>query len=242
MNITIRNCEANNNYGHGVQAWINSGDARNISILVENVHVRGGPGCWHAANPPGTEWSSKAGGFVFGRVHPPGGSLVIRDSTCRDTPLYGIYVWDLYGSGMRVTFSNVTLINTANQPELLSPYSNQAAFSALPNAPVGLDYLGEVESGLALYDVVVHDALRRAWMQVNSHWAPGAIVGNVRVIKKVIQPMPSCWVNSSAPLTNLSVECDIVATDRIPPLRGLLAPRRAPTSSITGRSGPPWGG
>jgi hypothetical protein len=72
-------------------------------------------------------------------------------------------------------------------------------------------YLGEIETGLALLNVTIYDALRRAFMQVNTQWNPDSIVGNIRVIKKVIQPMPSCFVNgSSAPLTNLSVECDVV--------------------------------
>eukprot|EP01051_Picozoa_sp_SAG22_P018001 SAG22_NODE_2915_length_2107_cov_2.435757_1_plen_544_part_10 len=224
INITIRNSTAVNNYGHGLQAWINSGDFKNISILVEDFHVRGGPGGWwrhsgfpSGSRPPGKhpvpptnrtdfEWSPVAGGFVFGRIHPPGGSFVIRDSTVQDTPLYGIYVWDLYpGPGTRLTFSNVSLKNSAMQPQLLSPYSNQAGFSALPNAPVGLDYLGEEETGLALYNVTVHDSLHRAWMQVNSHWLPDCIVGNVAVVKAASQP--ACWINSSSVLTNLSVKC-----------------------------------
>jgi hypothetical protein len=250
VNITIRNSFAKNNYGHGLQAWINSGDARNISIIVENYHISGGPGppgcpAWlrdHTTCPPSDDcklWpvlladgqSPQSGGFVFGRVHPPGGSLVIRDSSVRDTPLYGIYAWDIYGAdGFRVKFSNVTLTDVASHPELLSPYSNQAGFSALPNAPVGLDYLGEVETGIVLENVSVFDALRRPWMQVNSHWAPASIVGSVTVVKKVIQPMPSCWVNSSAgaidfALVNLTIECDVISVglksddDSTPPQR-----------------------
>lgn len=78
-------------------------------------------------------------------------------------------------------------------------------------APIGLDSLATYgNSGLVLTNVTVHDALRRPFLQANRKWGPAAVSGTVRVIKKVMQPMPGCTINSSLPFTNLSVDCQIV--------------------------------
>ena len=90
-NITIRDCFAVNNTGHGLQSYLVSGEAHAVSILVERYHVIGAgattPGrmpCWGA--PSRCASDTYGGGFFFGRLHPPGGSIVIRDSTVMNTP------------------------------------------------------------------------------------------------------------------------------------------------------------
>ena len=40
-NVTIRDCFAVNNTGHGLQSWLNSGEANNVSVLIERYHVIG---------------------------------------------------------------------------------------------------------------------------------------------------------------------------------------------------------
>lgn len=77
VNITIRDCLAVNNSGHGLQSWMNSGNAMVVEVLVERYHVMG-------------SGSKTGGGFVFGRLHPDaGGSIVIQDSTATDTSFDG---------------------------------------------------------------------------------------------------------------------------------------------------------
>lgn len=169
QNITIRDCYAVNNSGHGLQSWLNSGQARELSVLVERYHVIGpGPGSWQG---------DIAGGFVFGRMHPDaGGSIVIRDSTAVNTPFDGIYVWDEieFDDGpsqppFNLVFDNVSLTNTATAIGALSIYTNQPGFAPQLYAPIGLDSLATYgNSGLIFNNVVVRDALRRPFMQVRA--------------------------------------------------------------------------
>ena len=82
--MTIRDSAAHNNTGHGLQSWLNCGEARNISILVERFRITGAGSLMLGGKP-------RSGGFVFGRIHPPtGSSIVIRDSTVEHTQLFGI--------------------------------------------------------------------------------------------------------------------------------------------------------
>jgi|EP01043_Picozoa_sp_COSAG02_P002946 hypothetical protein len=212
-NITIRDCHAVNNTGHGLQSWLNSGDAHNISVLIERYYVVGS-----SAHP-------HSGGFVFGRLHPPGGSIIVRDSTVTNTAFDGIYVWDELlandasptnrcepGCDFHLIFSNVTLHDTATAVGELSPYSNQPGFTPQLYAPIGLDSLaGYGDSGLELNDITVHDALRRPFLQANPKWGGRSVTGALVVVKKVIQPMPGCDINASQPFFNLTVHCDIIS-------------------------------
>jgi hypothetical protein len=201
VNITIRDCNAVNNSGHGLQAWLNSGNAMSISVVVERYHVVGG----------GSR-SQNSGGFVFGRLHPPGGSIVIRDSSATDTPFDGVYVWDEIArnngpaqSPFHLVFDNVTLTNTATAVGALAEYTNQPGWASQLFAPIGLDSLATYgSSGLVLTNVTVHDSFRRAFLQANPKWnGQSAVSGTVRVFS----PMPGCAINSTLPLANLTVEC-----------------------------------
>ena len=212
-NITIRDCYAVNNTGHGLQSWLNSGETHNSSVLIERYHVIGS-----SAHP-------HSGGFVFGRLHPPGGSIVVRDSTVTNTAFDGIYVWDELlandasptnrcepGCDFHLIFSNVTLTDTATAVGELSFYTNQAGFTPQLYAPIGLDSLaGYGDSGLELNGVTVHDAPRRPFLQANPKWGAQSVSGALVVVKKVIQPMPGCDINASQPFANLTVQCDIIA-------------------------------
>ena len=82
--MTIRDSAAHNNTGHGLQSWLNCGNSRKVSILVERFRITGAGSLMLGGKP-------RSGGFVFGRIHPPtGSSIVIRDSTVEDTQLFGI--------------------------------------------------------------------------------------------------------------------------------------------------------
>ena len=122
-----------NNTGHGLQSWLNSGEANNVSVLIERYHVIGS-GTTTPGRMPGSNSNIFSGGFVFGRLHPPGGSIVIRDSTVTNTPFDGIYVWDELldnngpGFDFHLVFENVTLRSTALAVDAVSTYTNQSGF------------------------------------------------------------------------------------------------------------------
>ena len=194
-----------NNSGHGIQSWLNSGQAHNISVVIERYHVVGA-----SAN-------TRSGGFVFGRLHPPGGSIVVRDSTATNTGFNGIYVWDELldnngpGWDFHLIFENVTLRDTATAVGRLSPYTNQAGFVPQVYAPIGLDSLATYgDSGLLLNGVTVYDTVRRPFLQACAKWGPHSVAGDVKVHKKVMQPMPGCDINASQTFPDLKVHCDIV--------------------------------
>jgi hypothetical protein len=211
-NITIRDCFAINNTGHGLQSWLNAGNAHNLSVLIERYHVVGS-----SAHP-------RSGGFVFGRLHPPGGSIIVRDSSVAHTAFNGIYVWDLLeassasptnrcepGCDFRLIFSNVTLKETATAVGGLASYSIKAGFAPQLYAPIGLDSLAKYgDSGLELNGVIVQDTPRRPFLQAKPKWGPQSVSGTVLVVKKVAQPMPGCDINASQPFLNLTVHCDIM--------------------------------
>ena len=184
---------------------MNSGSAVPISVLVERYHIVG----------PGI--ATTGGGFVLGRLHPPGGTFVIRDSTVTGTTFDGIYVWDEIAqnngpaqSPFHVVFENVELTNTATAVGALAEYTNQPGWASQLYAPIGLDSLATYgNSGLVLTNVTVHDSFRRPFLQANPKWnvnAKGspAVTGTLRVFSAM---RSQCVANSTNPLTNLSVEC-----------------------------------
>jgi hypothetical protein len=229
-NLTIRDCFAVNNSGHGIQGWLNSGmlksclvaslneraltpadqsgagQANNVSVLIERYTVVGSP------------MHPRSGGFVFGRLHPPGGEIRIRDSSASATAFDGIYVWDELldnngpGWDFHLVFENVELRATATDVGALSYYSNQPGFAPQIVAPIGLDSLAAYgDSGLQLINVTVYDSIKRPFLQANSKWGAHSIVGTARVVKPLSQPSMDCSINASShlqqPFPDLTVEC-----------------------------------
>lgn len=101
-------------------------------------------------------------------------------------------------------FENVTLTNTATAIGALSEYTNQPGWASQVYAPIGLDSLATYgSSGLVMTNVTVRDSYRRPFLQANPKWSGAAVSGSVRVFSA----MPRCALNSTQPLTNLSVQC-----------------------------------
>jgi hypothetical protein len=79
--------------------------------------------------------SQNSGGFVFGRMRPPSGSIIIRT---RARPHFPI-------SPFRLVFDDVTQTNTAIVVGGLAKYKNQPCFASELFAPIGLDSLATYE-------------------------------------------------------------------------------------------------
>lgn len=118
VNITVRNCVAENNEGPGfiVSPSGLSSKSKDVSVLIENCFVKSG---------------RSHGVMVSGvRDDGPGGSIEFRNCHIRNIRLHGARILDKSASGARVRFVNCTWKDVAQDP------IDSSGFKAVPNVPI----------------------------------------------------------------------------------------------------------
>ncbi|MBW3600312.1 MAG: right-handed parallel beta-helix repeat-containing protein [Planctomycetes bacterium] len=118
VNITVRNCVADNNQGPGfiVSPSGLSSKSKEVSVLIENCYVKSG---------------RSHGLMVSGiRDDGPGGLIEFRNCHVRNTRLHGARILDKSASGARVRFVNCTWKDVAKDG------IDASGYKGVPNVPI----------------------------------------------------------------------------------------------------------
>lgn len=118
VNITVRNCVADNNEGPGfiVSPSGLSSKSKDVSVLIENCYVKSGRG--HGLMVSGV------------RDDGPGGLIEFRNCHVRNTQLHGAWILDKSASGARVRFVNCTWKDVATGA------NDAGGYKGVPNVPL----------------------------------------------------------------------------------------------------------
>ena len=150
VNITVRNCVADNNQGPGfiVSPSGLSSESRDVSVLFENCYVRSG----------------RSHGLMVSGVKDdgPGGLIEFRNCHVRNTRLHGARILDKSASSARVRFDNCTWKDVA-QGEV-----DAGGYKGVPNVPIMIHLRSRSWShkpgGIEFVDCLVIDNRKRPFM------------------------------------------------------------------------------
>lgn len=150
VNITVRNCVADNNQGPGfiVSPSGLSSQSKDVSVLIENCYVKSG---------------RSDGVMVSGvRDDGPGGLIEFRNCHVRNTRLHGARILDKSASGARVRFVNCTWKDVAQDA------TDSSGFKDVPNVPIMIHLRSlswsHKPGGVDFVDCMVIDEQRRPFI------------------------------------------------------------------------------
>ena len=182
VNLTMRDCRANNNVGGGISVSIKKNDASTYSapnkplgVLIDNCSISGTGGPTDPANRCSHGWGYSIGGP--GGAGGPGarGSIVIRNAVVEDTARAGILVRNVAPAGPDLSFENLVLRNVATETDCCNTlfWSNKMCDNnnckgvcnrTLPTAPIMFRWepdVGFACCAASFSNVTVHDAQDR---------------------------------------------------------------------------------